>query len=59
MFFYKYEGAAFEDGKGPSIWDNFTHHFPGSLSQVYFVFCVCYVNMYNGEIKSKEFEINI
>ncbi|KAK4397154.1 Beta-glucosidase 16 [Sesamum angolense] len=28
---YQYEGAAFEGGKGPSIWDNFTHKFPVSL----------------------------
>ncbi|XAR54327.1 Beta-primeverosidase [Bertholletia excelsa] len=25
---YQYEGAAFEYGKGPSIWDNFTHQYP-------------------------------
>ncbi|KAL0411278.1 UNVERIFIED_CONTAM: Cyanogenic beta-glucosidase [Sesamum latifolium] len=25
---YQYEGAAFEGGKGPSIWDTFTHKFP-------------------------------
>ncbi|KAI5390768.1 hypothetical protein KIW84_075890 [Lathyrus oleraceus] len=30
---YQYEGAAFEGGKGPSIWDNFTHKYPeGKLS---------------------------
>jgi len=25
----KYEGAAFEGGRGPSIWDTFTHKYPG------------------------------
>ncbi|KAK4415539.1 Furcatin hydrolase [Sesamum alatum] len=28
---YQYEGAAFEVGKGPSIWDTFTHKFPGKI----------------------------
>jgi len=25
----QYEGAANEGGKGPSIWDTFTHKYPG------------------------------
>ncbi|CDP07698.1 unnamed protein product [Coffea canephora] len=25
---YQYEGAAFEDGRGPSIWDTFSHQYP-------------------------------
>lgn len=25
----QYEGAAEEDGRGPSIWDDFTHKYPG------------------------------
>lgn len=29
---YQYEGAAKEGGKGPSIWDTFTHKFPGKIS---------------------------
>ncbi|CAK7349977.1 unnamed protein product [Dovyalis caffra] len=31
---YQYEGAAFEGGKGPSIWDAYTHKFPGSTQYV-------------------------
>ncbi|KAH6813010.1 beta glucosidase 17 [Perilla frutescens var. frutescens] len=29
---YQYEGAAFEDGKEPCIWDNFTHKYPGKIA---------------------------
>lgn len=29
---YQYEGAAKEDGKGPSIWDTFAHKYPGKIS---------------------------
>ncbi|CAI8616321.1 unnamed protein product [Vicia faba] len=28
---YQYEGAAFEGGRGPSIWDNFTHKYPEKI----------------------------
>ncbi|KAK7323952.1 hypothetical protein VNO77_27456 [Canavalia gladiata] len=28
---YQYEGAAFEGGKGPSIWDTFTHRYPDRI----------------------------
>jgi len=27
----QYEGAVEEGGRSPSIWDNFTHAFPGTL----------------------------
>jgi hypothetical protein len=26
---FQYEGAANEDGKGPSVWETFTKNFPG------------------------------
>ncbi|KAK9673701.1 hypothetical protein RND81_12G184600 [Saponaria officinalis] len=29
---YQYEGAAREDGRGPSIWDTFTHKYPGRIT---------------------------
>ncbi|KAJ6852524.1 beta-glucosidase 12-like isoform X2 [Iris pallida] len=29
---YQYEGAASEGGRGPSLWDTFTHKHPGPLS---------------------------
>ncbi|KAK9154605.1 hypothetical protein Sjap_002085 [Stephania japonica] len=28
---YQYEGAANESGRGPSIWDTFTHKYPGKI----------------------------
>ncbi|KAL5082607.1 hypothetical protein RYX36_011028, partial [Vicia faba] len=28
---YQYEGAAKEGGRGPSIWDTFTHKFPDKI----------------------------
>ncbi|KAG2671283.1 hypothetical protein I3760_14G127000 [Carya illinoinensis] len=30
--YYQYEGAAKEGGRGPSIWDTFTHRYPDALS---------------------------
>ena len=33
---FQYEGAAKEGGREPSIWDTFTHRYPGlSLSPMY------------------------
>ncbi|XP_027344125.1 beta-glucosidase 12-like [Abrus precatorius] len=29
---YQYEGAAFEGGRGPSIWDTFTHSYPDRIA---------------------------
>ncbi|GLT57777.1 hypothetical protein SLA2020_307260 [Shorea laevis] len=29
---YQYEGGAREGGRGPSIWDTFTHKYPGKIS---------------------------
>ena len=29
MFKIQYEGAANEGGRGPSIWDTYTHRYPG------------------------------
>lgn len=36
---FQYEGAAKEDGRGPSIWDTYTHKFPGS----YFISILCHM----------------
>nr|XP_027102880.1 furcatin hydrolase-like [Coffea arabica] len=29
---YQYEGAAFEDRRGPSIWDTFSHQYPNKIA---------------------------
>jgi beta-glucosidase/6-phospho-beta-glucosidase/beta-galactosidase len=31
----KYEGGAMEGGRGPSIWDTFTHQHPGMYKHLY------------------------
>jgi hypothetical protein len=31
----KYEGGAMEGGRGPSIWDTFTHQHPGMYNHLY------------------------
>ena len=28
---YQFEGAAKEGGRGPSVWDTFTHNYPGKI----------------------------
>nr|XP_011461907.1 PREDICTED: beta-glucosidase 12-like isoform X1 [Fragaria vesca subsp. vesca] len=33
---YQYEGAAKEGGRGPSIWDTYTHKYPGKKSEKIF-----------------------
>lgn len=37
MFLLQYEGAAHDDGRGPSIWDTFTRKYPGALCHVPYV----------------------
>uniref|UniRef100_A0A7C8YRZ3 Beta-glucosidase n=1 Tax=Opuntia streptacantha TaxID=393608 RepID=A0A7C8YRZ3_OPUST len=34
---YQYEGGARVDGKGSSIWDTFTHKFPGEFNHFFWV----------------------
>ncbi|XP_012831331.1 PREDICTED: beta-glucosidase 13-like [Erythranthe guttata] len=47
---YQYEGSAFEGGKGPSIWDTFTHKYPvsdGSYGDV----AIDFYNLYKDDVK--------
>ena len=36
----QYEGAANESGKGPSIWDTYTHKYPGFFFFSFFIFFI-------------------
>lgn len=38
----KYEGAASEGGRGPSIWDTFTHKYPCKWHHLWSFLCFCY-----------------
>jgi len=44
----QYEGAANIGGRGPSIWDTFTHNFPGlfplSIVYIFFFIFIVYIN---------------
>ena len=44
---FQYEGAAKEDGRGPSIWDTYTHRYPGL-----FIFSLSLSN--NMKLKSRD-----
>ena len=37
----QYEGAANEGGRTPSIWDTFTHKYPGKYIYIYIYMYVC------------------
>ncbi|XP_062232830.1 beta-glucosidase 24-like [Phragmites australis] len=43
---YQYEGAVKEGGRGPSIWDTFTHNHPGHTISIQALLmhsgCICY-----------------